>query len=246
MVLYPDGSVARQTKTMLKGLITPRYLVDMLSLRKAMAPQNRLALLHRVAHTALADEGQRWADNISDAISGLSGPQTALELDRIMSMADWSRVGLVGMSLGGSASASAAHMDSRVHVAVNLDGMQQGGSLLDTAIRVPILVMHGRQALSADGTAFTRYHYQSSNVNDADTPVRRWLVRGANHFDFTDMTAFGRGPVRAMLHLGRIDGELMLGATAALVKDFIDVHLRGAEPSNEQSTIARYHCLIPI
>lgn len=246
VVRYPDGDVTQQTRAMAQRLVTPQYLMGMLSLGRTLPPQKRLKVLRQIAQNPLADEAQRWSENISDAIGGLSGPQTLAEVGRVMAMADWSRIGLVGMSLGGSASASAAHTDSRVRVAVNLDGMQQGRTLLDASIRVPILVIHGRQALSADGTSCTQYHYQASGTDDARVVAQRWLVPDANHFDFTDMTVFGHGFVRTMLHLGRIDGTLMLNATAALVGNFLDTHLRNAELLDEQSTIARYPVLTPV
>ncbi|HEY1091467.1 MAG TPA: hypothetical protein VGE47_10260, partial [Burkholderiaceae bacterium] len=156
IVHYPDGSQTRQTRAILRRLVTPQFLLDMWSLFKVMTPQDRRDLLQRIALAPMADEDRRWAENISDAISGLSGPQSEAETGRIMAQADWNRVGLVGMSLGGSASANAAQADPRVHVAVNLDGMQQGSRLLNTSIRVPLLVMHGPRALAADGTACTR------------------------------------------------------------------------------------------
>lgn len=240
IVRYPDGAVTRQTAAMVKRLITPRYLIDMMSLRKALPRQDRLDLLRRIACSPLSDEDGRWAGNISAAISCLSSMEAPPEIAPVMAMADWNRVGLVGMSLGGSASVTAANRDLRAHAAVNLDGMQQGDSLLDTPSRVPVLVLHGQQALSADGMTCTQYYYESPEVGSENAEIQRWLVHGANHFDFTDMTAFGRGPVRKMLHLGQIDGMAMLAATAACVRDFLDMYLRGRQQKGEQPLTSQY------
>ncbi|MGH8506712.1 MAG: hypothetical protein ACRETM_12235, partial [Stenotrophobium sp.] len=76
--------------------------------------------------------------------------------------------------------------------------------------------------------------------------AQRWVVQGANHFDFTDFTIFGRGLVRKALGLGSIDGVHMLQLTATVTREFLDIHLRGCRQHDSRLSWEQYPELIKI
>lgn len=236
VVKYSDGTSVTLTKAQIKKLVPLQFVADMSSLFKA-APLHRPAILQRLANSPMGEENDRWNEDIFSAITFLSGADVNDPVAKILRIADWSRLGLVGMSLGGSASASAAHQDSRVRAAVNLDGMQQGRSLLNAQIRVPFLVLHCQQSLRADGTTITQEYYGNA---------QRWVVRGASHFDFTDFTIFGHGIVRTALSLGSIDGVRMLKLTAAMTREFLDIHLSDSHQKVNQPNWEQHRELIKV
>jgi predicted dienelactone hydrolase len=123
------------------------------------------------------------------------------------------RIGVIGMSLGGSAALETCSIDSRCKAGVNLDGFHPrhiGLALQDT----PFLFMN------RDDNLLYNTNFQSSL-----SPVYSARISGVTHFNFFDFSIMS--PLYKRLGvLGPIDGHRMLRLTEDYVLAFFDKHLR--------------------
>lgn len=198
----------------------------------ATLARRRDALARNAALEPLASENRRWARNICRVLDLLEGraPSTAW----LHSACDLSRVAAVGMSFGGSASASAAQQDTRIGAAVNLDGAQYDARLLNRLSRVPLLVLHSGAARFADGGTYTDFHYEPHTHAGHSGRVTRLLLPHAGHLSFTDLALFGSSALRRLAGTAGLDGARTLTLTAEVVCAFLEHALRGAEPLPSQ------------
>ncbi len=127
---------------------------------------------------------------------------------------DLTRIGLLGMSLGGSAVLETCSIDSRCKAGVNLDGFHPkhiGLSLNQT----PFLYLN----------RFDNLLYRS-NFEKSEAAAYSVRISGATHFNFFDFTIMS--PLyRRLGVLGSIDGERMQKIVGISVVSFFNQHLRG-------------------
>ena len=226
--VWPDGSGQAMQPELRKTLMQPALLRAAIAMKKSRSLGQRLeALRDYLAFQPLADEGQVWVDDLGSVLDALEAASDDGPLGRLRSAMDLGRIGVLGMSFGGAASAQFAHQDTRVRAAINLDGGQFHDTLLDAQIRVPLLMVHSRFAASfADGGGYNDLFYEPWAQAGQSGRVWRYVIEDSGHLDFTDMTVFGRGLVAKLLGLGGIDGATMLNLTAELCTRFLDCHLK--------------------
>lgn len=227
-IAAPGGSERLMTRPERNRLDGDEFARTMLALLRSRSVAAEDAALMRVGTVeSLAEEDARWRRHLTAVLDALV-PSTQRErcLDeetaRLLGIADWSRIALVGMSLGGSTSANVAHEDPRISAAVNLDGMQQGTLLYRRDIRVPLLAMASAGSVLRSGRVINDLHYQAPGSR---TLVRRVLVPEARHYGFTDLVEFGTPPVRRLLEIGSIDPARMLRLVADTTLEFLDAAL---------------------
>ena len=225
---WPDGTGQAMQPALRKDLFQPELLRAAIGMKKSKDLDQRLAALRDyLAFKPLADEGQVWLDDLASVLDALAGETDDETLQRLRPAMDLDRIGVLGMSFGGAASAQFAHQDARVRAAINLDGGQFHDTLLDAPIRVPLLMVHSRFAASfADGGGYNDLFYEPWAQAGKTGRVWRYVVEDSGHLDFTDMTLFGHGLVAKLLGLGGIEGTTMLNLTAELCTRFLDSHLK--------------------
>ncbi len=127
---------------------------------------------------------------------------------------DLERIGVIGMSLGGSAALETCAVDARCKAGVNLDGFHPRH--IDLALQnTPFLFVN-----RADNLLYR------TNFTRAASPVYSALVTGVTHFNFFDFSIMS--PLYKRLGvLGPMDGERALNLTEDYVLTFFDEHLRG-------------------
>jgi pimeloyl-ACP methyl ester carboxylesterase len=120
------------------------------------------------------------------------------------SRVDAKRIGLVGHSVGGSASAQAAAWDPRVRAAMDLDGTIFG-NVVHTGLRQPFFLMRKRYRIDPDDPPRFFEHRDQGNLHEdsafVHTPTMYWLtVDGLDHMAFTDADSPWRkqDPTRGM------------------------------------------------
>lgn len=228
-IAAPDGSETVMTAADRRRLLSAEFARTMLALLRARSVDDEDAALARAAAVdSLGRENVRWTRHLAAVLDALvPAEERARRLDertaRVLDAADWSRLALVGMSFGGSTSANVAQTDRRVAAAVNLDGLQQGETLLLRDARVPMLVMSSAGSVLHSGRTVTDLHYAAPG---STVGVRRVLVADARHYAFTDLVEVGSGPARRLLDLGTIAPERMLALVSETTRDFLASALR--------------------
>jgi len=123
------------------------------------------------------------------------------------------RIGIVGMSLGGSATFETCSVDQRCKAGVNLDGFhpRQIGKAPENT---PFLYVNRK-----DNLLF------QENFQRSTSPAYSVLIPGATHFNFFDFSIMS--PLYRQLGvLGPIDGNRVLDITEASVRAFLDLQLK--------------------
>ena len=146
---------------------------------------------------------------------------------------DLNAVGVAGHSFGGAAAVQFCHDDSRCSAGIDLDGAPHG-SVVNEGITQPFLFLlsdHGNASSPPDQRI-------GDNIRSVATmrPDHKLIVTmiGANHFSFSDDLLVQSRILRSILVAlggsGGLDARTGLALTTLYVREFFDVHLRGAPP----------------
>jgi hypothetical protein len=127
---------------------------------------------------------------------------------------DTSRIGVMGMSVGGALATEYAKADDRIKAGINIDGLQYGTRNKES-LNVPFMMIY-----SEDGRGTNDFLM----LNSKDDFYEVTFVN-ARHADFTDMTLIW--PVmRIYGQLGDIPGERMIQLSNDVILNFWDSHLK--------------------
>lgn len=145
---------------------------------------------------------------------------------------DLDATGIGGHSFGGATAAQVCHLDVRCRSGVNLDGALRG-SVGREGVGRPFLYLlsdHGQASSPADREIFDVI--RSTARRDPETSLVVTLV-GAHHFSFSDAPLIQSRILRSVLVAlggpgGGLDPRTGLASTVRYVREFFDVHLRGA------------------
>jgi predicted dienelactone hydrolase len=151
---------------------------------------------------------KRWTLDAKYALDHL--PKTGAA-GRIAARLDLSRLGVAGHSMGGVAGAQFCVEDRRCKAALNLDGIPQYGTMIDTKMPAPFLMVYSGRAGRA-GASDIIYKRSASKYYRVD-------VKDTMHLDFTDMNFWG-GPLRQRGAYGKIDPARAAEITRTVVREF--------------------------
>jgi predicted dienelactone hydrolase len=190
---------------------------------------------HRINTSAHA-----WRDDTLFTLKMLkTAPRKAAT---IMTMADFSRVAVTGMSFGGSVAPSACARIPECRAAINLDGESFDFSLYNADFGRPLLVVLTGQKFSPDQlddprTNPTDYAYERWATAGEAHDIYRMRVASLRHLGLTDLLLSARNPFKARRY-GTINSErgVRLMGDAALT--FLDQHVKG-KPSDFPSRFYR-------
>jgi predicted dienelactone hydrolase len=222
VVVFPDGRVIARTPENNAELFTGDDL-------ERLANKLLAASTGDIAY--VLDQLERL--NASDASGKFTG------------RLDMTRIGVFGHSFGGATAAQFCSQDSRCKAGIDVDGSLHG-SVIQAGIHKPFMFLlsdHGDFSPDAE-TRQIKSDIQS--VYDR-LPVDGRLyimIRGANHFTFSDDGALlksrvMRGVLRALGKLG-INGRRQLAVTAHCVHAFFDAYLMGAGGSRPEISSQLY------
>lgn len=183
--------------------------------------QRRLlrAYLSSIPHTNAAL--RRWTADTRLVLERLSSLDRTSAPGRLAARIDARAVGLFGHSMGGVTAADFCVADRRCRAALNLDGIPQYGSTIDSTMAAPMLMVYSARAgrLGASDAIYSR---SASTYYRVD-------VRGTKHLDFSDLNFWG-GRLREVPALGDIDPARAAEVTRTIVREYFDQELR-AKPS---------------
>ncbi len=236
-VPYPSGEPAFMPP--LADLMGPEPMQAGMQVARARTTRERFAgLIRQATVQSMSELSSTWAADIASLLDHLTEGAPDAGIADVIDHIDLSRVAVMGMSLGGSASCLAGHMDSRISTIVNLDGGQWGRELINTQIRIPLLLLHCESALFEDGSCYNDYAYEPAEQLGDSGLVERLVVRHSGHVNFTDLSHYHAGFIRRVVGLRDIEGPRMLALTAELCQRWLDARLRGhadAWPQNPLS-----------
>ena len=158
---------------------------------------------------------KRWTLDVKYALDHLpaSGPA-----GRVAAKIDINRLGVAGHSMGGVAGAEFCVDDRRCKAALNLDGIPQYGSMIDTPMPAPFLMVYSARAGRA-GASDIIYRRSASKYYRVD-------VSETLHLDFTDMNFWG-GPLRERGAYGKIEPTRAAAITRLIVREFFSQEVLG-------------------
>lgn len=221
--VFPDGHVATFAAEGYEGHDpepSAQFLKEAEGLMNSQDIPALLEMLPRIIKEQPGDSevGQYWfdvwskdqrfvMDQIEQLQSGALASQLAghLQLDRL---------GVFGMSFGGSASAATCAVDSRCKAGMNLDGFR-AVSIRNPPQQSPFMYF-SNEMLSLNIV------FLAQDLND------RYFVKvhGSQHWDFTDFPLLSP-LVKLLGETGSIDTQRMLSLTNAYVAAFFDQYLAG-------------------
>ena len=128
---------------------------------------------------------------------------------------DTSRIGAMGMSIGGATAGELCKADKRIKAGINVDGLQYG-TMNQDSLPVPFMMMY-----SKDNPGTNDFLLLNSK-ND----FHEYYIKEARHADFTDLTLIW--PVLGVYgQLGNIPGKRMIQLTNEVISNFWDHYLKG-------------------
>ena len=140
---------------------------------------------------------------------------------------DLARMGVFGMSFGGTTAGQVCVVEPRCKAGVNLDGLQYGDPI-DVPLRVPFMFMHS----SLTGLNDPVYHR-------AVGPAYSVNVKGSTHFNYSDFSMIS--PIfKRIGFLGPIDATRMERIMNDYLVMFFDTHVKGTHDQPLDKLTAKY------
>jgi dienelactone hydrolase len=185
-----------------------------------------------------------WTAAISFTLDRLERLNAADSSGKFIGRFDLTRVGVFGHSFGGATAAQFCHDDSRCKAAIDLDG-QPFGSVIQEGLHQPFLFVLSDEINSSDPeTLRILANIQSIYDRLPQAGRLRILIRGSNHFFFSDDVALLKSHIvlRTLRALGLvgIEGRRQLAVTTYCVHSFFDAYLKGENISPLKITSPLY------
>lgn len=203
----------------------------------ARTPENNPELfegeeLTRLANRLLA----AWTGDMAFVVDRLEQLNARDPSGRFTGRLDMTRVGVFGHSFDGAQAAQFCSQDSRCKAGIDVDGSLHG-SVIQAGIHKPFMFLLSGHGDFSSGAEVRQILADIQSVYDrlpADGRLRV-VVRGANHFTFSDDGALlkshlFRGVLRVSGKLG-IDGRRQLALTSYCIASFFNAYLKGASVS---------------
>jgi hypothetical protein len=127
---------------------------------------------------------------------------------------DTTKIGIMGMSIGGATAGEFCKIDHRVKAGINIDGLQYGNNSADS-LELPFMMVY-----SDDGLGLNDFMMLRSKDD-----YYEYHFRGTRHSDFTDMILIW--PVLKVYgQQGNIPGDRVVELTNKVITNFWDHYLK--------------------
>jgi predicted dienelactone hydrolase len=229
VILYSHGyrlGYLQQNTSLMETLVSHGYVVISIGhpFQAAAVPDESGNLLRFATETAPrfsqdADFRDKsltiWTDDLRFVLDHLPDFQTGNLLPQLSGKLDIERVGVGGMSFGGSAASRLCLQESRCDALLTLDSPQYE-PVLSQPLQQPALFF------AAQESEYVREEvYQQVNA-----PAYLLTIQGSAHYDFTDLTLVS--PLNAALGFsGGINGDQMVRILNQYSLAFFNRHLKG-------------------
>jgi len=162
-----------------------------------------------------------WATDISFTIDELE----KMDSDNGMfaGRLDTDRIGVLGHSMGGTASGQVCLTDQRCKAGINMDGMQLG-DMIERNLSCPFMFMH-HDNTGARNKMLNRIFFEQS-----EGPAYLVLIRGTRHMNFSDFSLYGHASLARLTDVaGKIGGKRCIRILNDYVLAFFNKHLKGQD-----------------
>ncbi len=188
-----------------------------------------------------------WTTDASFVVDQLERLDKSDPSGKFTGRLDIAKLGIFGHSFGGATALQFCHDDTRCKAGMDIDGMPFGNAIQEGASQPFLFLLsdhtselsttEGREVLADIHSAYD--HLKSSR--------HLVMIRGANHFTFTDqMVTKSSYFVRAFLLVRGGPGALRgLAITRAYVHTFFDVYLKGAPVADVAKLRQSYAEVVP-
>jgi predicted dienelactone hydrolase len=156
---------------------------------------------------------------------------------------DLQRLGMFGHSFGGATALEFCHEDSRCKAAIDLDGIPFG-SVVAQGLSKPCMFLLSDHSREMADPVRRQVLGEIRSIYDRLPDGRVYaVIRGANHFTFSDQIllnsqiAFG---ILRIIGIGGLEGRRGLGISADYVHTFFDVYLNGAPVASLLNLAGKY------
>ena len=172
-----------------------------------------------------------WTADIAFVLDQLEKLNTSDPTGKLTGTLDMSHVGVFGHSLGGATAAQFCHDDARCKVGIDVDGAPFG-SVVEEGLPKPFMFLMSDHSYETDVAGQQiEANIQSIYSRLPRDSRQRIMIRGANHFGFSDAAVLKsqmvQGVLRALGIVG-IGGRRQLIVTAHCVHSFFDAYLTDA------------------
>jgi dienelactone hydrolase len=171
-----------------------------------------------------------WTGDVSFVVDQLERLNAHDASGKFTGKVDLAKLGIFGHSFGGATALQFCHDDRRCTAGMDIDGMPFGSVIQEGAAQPFFFLMsdHTNEFSTAEGRqVLTDIHSVYDHLQSAHHAV---MIRGANHFTFTDqMVTKSSYFIRAFLLVtGGPAAWRGLAITRAYIHTFFDVYLKGA------------------
>ncbi len=183
------------------------------SMKNIQSKEERAQIMLRaIEHSEMNNIVTKWEqDNhfILDQLITSSNVKSPFQ-----SIMDTSKIGIMGMSIGGATATEFSKADHRIKAAMNIDGLQYGKKN-EVALHVPFMMIY-----SQDGEGTNEFLEMNCQAD-----FYEYTIKDARHANFSDMTLIW--PImRIYGQLGDIPGERMSLLTNKIILNFWNSYLK--------------------
>lgn len=188
-----------------------------------------------------------WAGDVRFSLDMLA-KMNADPKNRFYGRFDMQKVGLLGHSFGGAATAEVCSTDPRCKAGIDIDGDLFGG-VLKAGIKRPFLFILSDWTLGPSWVQKTLSGVTLQRMREHQSDIEREMqevckdssqcwdthIRGTRHFNFTDVAVLYSPGMKLTGVLGPVDGGQGLAATASCIGTFFDDTFNRQSPSSPGS-----------
>jgi predicted dienelactone hydrolase len=185
-----------------------------------------------------------WSADMGFVLDHMVALNTSDASGKFTGRLDMARVGVFGHSFGGASATLFCHQDSRCKAAIDVDGAPHGNVIQEGIDRPFMFLLSDHSSESDPQSRQIGANIESIYEHVPADRRLRLIIRGANHFMFSDDGALLKSQLvlRALRMLGivGIDGRRQLAVTSYCVGSFFDAYLKGESSSRIQASSPLY------
>ncbi len=171
-----------------------------------------------------------WSSDMGFALDQLQRLNQLDPSGRFTGRLDLQKVGIFGHSLGGAEALQFCHEDVRCKAGADVDGAPIG-AVVATGVRQPFMFLLSDHRGEPDAPAVLANIRSIYEKLPADRRLEI-VIRGANHFGFTDDGALLKAPlaqsILRSIGVMQLSGKRQIAVTNHYLVAFFDVYLKGA------------------
>lgn len=195
----------------------------------------------------LGDSLRAWRDDTLFLLKQINSREVPQPIAELLQRASLERLGLIGMSFGGSTSATVCQLEPKCRAVINIDGQNFDAALFNADLRAALLMIHSdwveypvlRRQKQDPRFNPNDYAYESWSHAGERSDIVRLRIPGVRHMGLTDLTMSANGWA-AEAQYGIASGKRVIDIVNDLALAFLETHLKGREVGFPRAQFARH------